>query len=431
MEIAELKNDPLVIEWFNLTEIAENTRKNFLHGMRYYTEFIKKTPAELIEEAEAEIQDGILMRKRKIKSYLLTFREWLKNQGYAPKTIHSHMVAIKSFYKAFDIDLPQLTNKRQYRAVTTEENGKRLEKYQIQEILKHANIRNRAIILTATSSGLAQADLLNLKVEDFKRGYNEASLITTLNLRRTKTKYDFITFLSPEATLAVKDYLDWRNREPNAKYSNHPQVLLAYEKRRVRSDKDYLFCKHDIPSKYLKTLNEKDRKLNAQGLMDMFRELAKKTGLDTDSGHWQVVRAHNLRKFFNSALLNNGAEFFFTEFLMGHTVGSTQSAYYKADPIKLRDRYARYVPFLSLTDTEVHVIESEEYQKLKADYDSLKADIEEMRQAFGLTRTPEGNYEFNTEVRLLPDNHPLAKQGRKALITTKDLSDDDTKPAEP
>jgi integrase len=70
--------------------------------------------------------------------------------------------------------------------------------------------------------------------------------------------------------------------------------------------------------------------------MDVFRKLAKKTGLDTDKGVWQVARAHNLRKFFKSALLNNGADIFFTDYLMGHKIDEVHEAYFKADPKKLK-----------------------------------------------------------------------------------------------
>ncbi len=424
MDIPDLKKDPLILEWFSITEVEENTRKIFLQGIRYYTDFVKKTPAELIDEAEQETQDGILMRKRKIKTYIITFREWLKEQEFAPKTVHTHLVAVKSFYKAFDVDLPQLTNKKQFRAIATEENNVRLEKQQIQDFLKYANVRNRAIILSAASSGLAQADILNLKVDDYKKGYDEKSLITTLTLRRKKTKTDFITFLSPEATLAVKDYLDYRNRKPNdTNNADHPHVVQAWEKRRVRKDSDYLFVKHDIPDTYLKTQNEDERKMTSHSLMKMYRELAKKAGLDTDTGKWQIVRSHNLRKFFNSALLNNGCEFFMVEYFMGHTIGATQAAYFKADPIKLREQYARFVQYLSLTDVEVHIIESQEYQQLKGQYELVTKQIEAMQKAFGLKQKPDGSFEFDAEVRLLPDNHPANKKGKVAVITDKDLKE--------
>jgi len=369
MKIAELEKEPLIIEWFANIEAAKNTRRNYLQGMCYFSDFVKKTPNEILEEAEGEIKNGLLMRKRKIREYLLTFREWLKGKEYAPKTIHNHMVAIKSFYRSFDVDLPQLNNKKSFKVLATEENGMRLEKDNIKQILKHADIRNRAIILTMASSGLAQSDVIGLKVKDFKRGIDEKTNITTLELRRIKTQCNFITFLSPEATKAILEYLEYRNRVPK---DTNQGILISYEKRRVRSDDNYLFCKHDVPRSYLQTLNENDRRVNAPGLMDMFRKLAKKTGLDTGKGVWQIARAHNLRKFFNSALLNNGADIFFTDYLMGHKIDQVHEAYFKADPKKLKDRYMRFLPYIALTDTETYILETEEYAQLRTENESLK-----------------------------------------------------------
>lgn len=382
MQIAVLQKEHLIVEWFANIEAAEHTRRNFLQGMRYYTDFVKKTPDGLLEEAENEIKNGVLMRKRKIREYLLAFREWLKERQYAPKTIHNHMVAVKSFYRSFDIDLPQLKNKKQFSTLATEENNGRLEKENIQQTLKYANVRNRAIILDLASSGLSQSDLLNLTVGEFKKGIDEKTMITTLQLRRIKTRYDFVTFLSPEATRTTLDYLEYRNRKPKNPRTKH--YTIAWEKRRVRSDKDFLFCNQYIPDIYLETLDEEERRLKPDGLMDMFRELAKKTGLDTEKGIWQVMRAHNLRKFFNSQLLNNGADIFFTDFLMGHKIDQVHEAYFRADPKKLKERYMRYLPFLALADTETYVIETEEYGRLKAENESLKKGYNDMKRQIDL-----------------------------------------------
>ncbi len=421
MDIPELVQEPLVVEWFSITEIEPNTRKIFLQSLRYFTEFVKKSPSELITEAEAEIESGLLMRKRKIKGYFLTFREWLKQEGFAPKSVATHMAAIKSFYRSFDIDIPVIGNKKAFRATVTVNGTARLERDQIREVLKYANIRNKAIILVGTSSGLSAGDILALRVCDFKQGYDDKTLITTLKLRRIKTRTDFVTFLSPEATLAVQDYLDYRNRKPVVE---QPSSMNAYEKRRIRADTDFLFVKNDIPNSYLETLDEDDRRLNKQGFMDLFRELAKKVGLESKKGQWQLVRAHNLRKFFNSTLLNNGAEFFLTEFWMGHKLGGTQSAYFQSDPETLKEKYMRFVPFLSLTNVETHVIESEEYKALKDKYELLQKQIDAMSQAFGMEQRPDGSIGFKAEVKLLPEDHPRHKKGKIAVISTEKLEDD-------
>jgi hypothetical protein len=113
--------------------------------------------------------------------------------------------------------------------------------------------------------------------------------------------------------------------------------------------------------------------------MAIFRRLSVATGQETEKGTWSRIRAHNLRKYFNSTLLNNGADLFFTDFLMGHKIDQMHEAYFRADPVKLREKYMRYLPFLSIEDTEVKMIESPEYQELKAELEALKEEKTERK----------------------------------------------------
>jgi integrase len=369
MDATEMKDDELVNDWLNGIEAAANTRRNYLTSMKKYSDFTRMSPDAMIIEAEAEVLAGTLMRMRSIKRHLLGFREILKDGGLAPKTVHGYMAAIKSFYASCDIDLPNLNQKKQAKVKPLRENDLRLEKNDIIEALKHAGVRNRALILVMCSSGLAQSDVLALKVKDFRNGFDPETGICILHVRRIKTDYDFITFLSPEASRAVTDWLGSREIKPRKGKGSRDR----FEKHRVRSDDDYLFTKNDVPVTYLKDLDEEMRKLTPDGLMDSMRRIAVKCGKETEKGCWGQIRAHQFRKFFNSALLNGGADIFTVEYLMGHTIDETKAAYFKADPERLKDRYMKYLPYLSIEDTEVKVVESVEYTELKRELDDLKA----------------------------------------------------------
>ncbi|MFW6002088.1 MAG: hypothetical protein ACOCQD_02005 [archaeon] len=71
-----------------------------------------------------------------------------------------------------------------------------------------------------------------------------------MRLNRGKTKVEFITFLNPEATEAVCEYLNWRNRKPTYKkkindddecedeyYRGQPAKILK-QKREWKNDSD-------------------------------------------------------------------------------------------------------------------------------------------------------------------------------------------------
>jgi hypothetical protein len=78
--------------------------------------------------------------------------------------------------------------------------------------LKICDPLERAIILAGVSSGLSSNEIIRLRVKEFKNEYDPKTEITTLNLRREKVRFDFVTFLSPECSRAVWDYVNFRNR---------------------------------------------------------------------------------------------------------------------------------------------------------------------------------------------------------------------------
>jgi len=59
----------------------------------------KKTPTELITEADDEVTKGIHMRDRKATSYLVDFKLELQEKGLAPLTQKSYLARLRSFYK--------------------------------------------------------------------------------------------------------------------------------------------------------------------------------------------------------------------------------------------------------------------------------------------------------------------------------------------
>lgn len=367
--------------WFAQIEAAEKTRELYEIAMQKYVRYTSKTPAELLEEAEGEIMQGVLMRKRRIREYLLGFRESLKKEGFAPKSINTFMAAVKSFYKTNDIDLPNLKEKA---GVPLEENGSRMQLTieDIRKLLNHCkNLRDKALIYTIISSGLGSTEIRNLKVRHIRN--IDANGIATLQLTRQKVNYEFITFLSPEAVDAIKEYLDFRNKNPK----------LA-----VKGEEDWVF------------VTEGGKKITEGGMVEIFRSIGRNAGYSNGMGAYNLARAHNLRKFFNSQLLNNGADIFFTDYLMGHKIDSTHEAYFKASPEKLKERYMRYLPFLTIERTEARVLESEAYNRLQAENAQLRFELEKMqRQMNEITKDSKLMMEFVEMMRREPKLLDLLK----------------------
>ena len=77
-DASDLKNDPIVSNWLLSIDASANTQRNYLQAIKAFCEFTEKTPDELILEAEKEVKSGLLMRHRRIKIYLISFKKSLK-----------------------------------------------------------------------------------------------------------------------------------------------------------------------------------------------------------------------------------------------------------------------------------------------------------------------------------------------------------------
>jgi len=373
MKLEDLRNDPIVIEWLDSFD-RKNTTEGYLQGLRQFTDFTGKTPEELITEAEEEIKSGLLMRRRSIKKYLISFKKYLHDRNAAEYTIKNRLGGVRSFYSFFDIEIPRM-KRESNRPHTKVENLRIPTKEEIQDILKVCEPLEKAIVLAGISSGLSAAELCNLKISDFKNGYDPETGITTLHIRRTKTRVDFITFFSPEASKAILEYLDYRNREPKTRKT---EKMIALRKQRVKED-GYLFIKQLIPPEYDFDQNEEIRKITGELINQIYRSVVEKAGKNAGLNKWNYIRSHTMRKYFNSALLNAGADSFFVEFTMGHMLNQTQEAYFQAQPNKLKEIYKKYIPFLTIQES-LDITKSPEFKRMINENEVLRAERQELQE---------------------------------------------------
>lgn len=371
MTIEDIRKDSTVQDWFLLEDLKETTKNAYLQGLKDYMVYSGKNPSDILKEAEEDLKKP--PRERSLRKQLGGFRQWLQDQGKAPYTVKGRVTAMKSFFAAFEIDVPR--QKKKDRTVTLEENEPIPTQKDLMEILSIADPLERALVLVGASSGLAAAEISNLKVSTFKDGLDEESKITALKLRRGKTggKF-FVTFLTPEATKAVQDYLDFRNHPHD---SNTTRTMQQLEKQAVHDSKDFLFCIRKVPKIYLESHDENLRKMDTNGIMKIYRRLSEQAGKNTVKNNWNLIRSHNIRKFYNSTMLNAGADSFFVEFTMGHALDETRAAYFRAQPEKLREIYKKYVDILTITKEEVQKttefkILQEEVKRLTDENEALK-----------------------------------------------------------
>jgi len=349
--------DEFVDEWLENTELAEKTAKNYKYAVKIYCELHKMTPTELIEEAESDLQSDKLPRQYTIKKRLVQYQKFLsESRSQSTKAIYTS--GVKSFYHYFEIPLP-LAKRRNKVQTLIKNDWKGFGKDVVRNCLKHLNSRNRAILLCVISGGFAKNEILNLKISDTQD--IDAQGITTVRLIREKTNTKYTTFLSMEATQAIREYL---------------------KDRKERTER--LGITDDVPYLFVSVYKGEIKQLDGFAYNMTFIDLAKKMGkeFETEKGTFNALRGHNFRKFFKTQLQNHGLPVWQVESQMGHELSPLDKAYFIEDEHKMKENYIKHLDAI-MVETEVKQVsieESEKFHKMQAELIETKQKLSEMEE---------------------------------------------------
>ncbi len=352
-------SDQMIFEtWILRQGLEKSTFKTYLQCLKKYCEVTGMSPAELITEAEEEEESGIRMRNRRINLHFLKFRKALEEEGKAPSTIKLYYYAVRSFYESMDIELPRM--RQPSGDICLEHNyGKLITREEIRTLVSMASPRERALIYLMALSGMAQAEARSLTVRKFLEAAGDAigreletvedlfdakdelmDEIITLGIVRKKVNYRYMTFIPPEATREIINYLKERM------YGRNELI-------RIRDYDRALFVKR----------NGED--IDRDIIVTNFRRIGLEAGFKKKDGAYSFWRAHGLRKYFISTIINKMGDKVLADFLAGHKISDVDRAYWYMDPEDLKKRYMKALPYLSIDGVEVRTIEDKDYRRLR------------------------------------------------------------------
>jgi integrase len=369
----------------------ENTKRQFGGALKKYCEFRGLSPLELLDEAEEDLKHE--RRERKVKTHLLDFRDYLKEEGRSKNTIGVYISALRSFFSSHEVLLPKLSNGRREVEWEKEE----FDREKVKDLVNVCSPRERAIFLTMFQSGLAANEVSNLRVRDLKE---ERDGITILRLTREKNRFKFVTFLGRDAREAIEQYLKIRN-EGNL----IPARPNLSEKAKVKGEGDFLFVTYDFHSQQW---NKVDNRHISKYMLQACKRLGWYNGEKRNP--W---RPHALRASFATILNNNGVPKNFVDFMLGHKQGGTDEAYFKSHIETILKHYKDSELLLSISDVEK--IPDSKYEELKIEnkflvqkYEEQERKIEELE--FGITS-------------LLQDRREL-EQDQEKYFKRKEIADE-------
>jgi integrase len=287
---------------------------------------------------EFEFVEQTKQEKFDVYPILRDFVIFLDKLQYKPQTIKSRLAAIKGYLRFLGLKIYSEDCKQ---IIKIPKNIKEFEtpltKEIILRILRNTPPRLQTVILVLASSGMRIGELVQLKLSDI----DLLTTPTTIRLRAqiTKTRQSRETFISSEATKALKDYLsvtfDWKENKDNSHLDDviifGRGTLGGYKKKSSIKSPEHLAASESL-----------SRQLRLH--------LAKVPDLDKNNPDGsKMIHFHAFRKFFRTTVGNVvGRDF--AEAIIGH--GFYMDTYYQLSEEKKKQMYLDAEPFLTISDFE-------------------------------------------------------------------------------
>ena len=339
------KDQEIIKEITTLKQLKTNTQKGLQQAVQIHTAANNASLNEMLEEAEADEENGVRPKKRRIKKRFINTQLYMQNKNYRNSSINNIIARIKSIYNFYELQTPKLQPLQRHTVESYEEIPTH---DMIKTALNNTNIKMRALITFMASSGAGRTEAAKITIQDFinsTREYQDETelikvitklkkqnVVPTWNITRQKTNYAYVTFNTPECTNYICDMLQER-----------------------------LLIKEVEPADRLFEINEITITSNFKNINDKCNFGWKTTR--------RVFHAHALRKFFSSTLYGAGFDVTTINFMLGHRIGEINEAYIKASPQKQKDKYMEMLKYLTfygdVVDTGLSDNERAELEELK------------------------------------------------------------------
>ncbi len=351
---------------------SENTRRNYISGLKRYCEFRNLQPNELIDEIEENVNKSPRERERAERE-VKKFYDWLrKEKKLSAGTVHVCITAVRAFYRDNGFPLGPLrlptsrVKKENIRRVLKAEDVKKMVNY-------CKNSRDRAIVLMMFQGGFDTQTLLSLDYGDAKEGLKKGEEPLVIHVVRQKEGVDYKTCIGHDAIEALKLYL--HEREMGTRY-------IPAEK--LKPDSPLFISERVFDMR-------KRKRLTNIGVGIVFKNLARRAGVvdveDLKRSDINIAGAHALRKSFSTICRNSGVPPDLVEYMIGHRL-KFDGAYYGPSDEKLKEEYRKAEPFLSIGGMSVkigdgYVVPKVEMLKEVAEILGIKLDTHNLSKESG------------------------------------------------
>ncbi len=348
-------NDPL--ENFLYALKAPDSKRQYPRRFEYFLDYLglegtlKEKCINFYEQAKNEP----LWTQHQIMQYIEYQKERVEKGEIAESTINNYYKSVKLFCEMNDIILnwkkiakgkPQHRDYANDRAPTIEE---------IKKLLDFPDRRIKVIVLVMLSSGIRVGAWDYLKWKHIIPIKNEKDeVIAAKIIVYAGTKEEYFSFITPEAFIAVQEYIDFR--------ASCGEKITG-ESWLVRD----IWKSTNVKFQNRGGLATVPRRLKSSGVRSIISRAEWEQGIrepliDGKKRH-EFQAVHSLRKYFKSHC-EQVMKSINVEILMGHNIGVSNS-YYKPSQKKLLKDYLKAINVLTINKDNNNALIEKEIKELK------------------------------------------------------------------
>lgn len=301
---------------------SEQTKANYIYNLGRFVEFIKIKASDFLKLDRRSIEDHII-------KYVISMRD--SNLSYS--TILARVSPIMSLLDLNNVIVNKKKIARFYGDQRKTVKDLAYSHEDITKMLRVGNFKTRVIVLIYASTGIRRSAIIDLKLKHLEK-IPEHNMYKVTVYEGTNEEY--ITFLTPEASKAVDDYLEKRKLAGEN---------ISSESYLIRNN----FDRTDIKSVL------KVKPINVNTLIDLLRALLLDAGLRgfQTSRHKRHEKAimHAFRKFVMNQFVKSKINAELREMMLGHKIGLA-SVYYRPTDDEILKEYIKAIPNLTIDDSE-------------------------------------------------------------------------------
>ena len=335
--MAVVKPNPLLMKLPKLAAFLNSVERNsigsknaYFSGLRHLNNFISRNYSNYNCET---ILQPLLKNKINIYEFFERFISYLLETriGITPKSISLYVTALRSYFAYYDIDVIPSKFRRKVRMPKIyREDEEPIDGSDVRKLLLSCNNRRlKTLILVLASGGMRVGEALATRNMDLDFSVSPAKVHIRKEYSKTRVARD--VYISEEATNYLKQWLDWKYKNPDRERKFKPEDLVFT----VYQSKNPLGL-------YTKIWHEFDKLLKIVNMDEK-----KEGGINNR----KKITLHSFRRFVKTVISNQVGQDY-SEWFLGHS----KSPYWTLKEADRREIYAtkcmKYLTFLDYTTLE-------------------------------------------------------------------------------